>query len=65
MVKITGAAFPPAPAPKKTHPWIIVIVMLVILCCFCVGAIGLLLAFGGPILNELGLIHVLLPASMI
>jgi len=37
----------------------------VMLCCFCVGAIGLLFAFGGPILNELGLLHSLVPALII
>jgi len=32
-----------------------------VLCCCCVGAIGLIIAFGPDILNELG-IYVLVPA---
>jgi len=38
---------------------------IVILCCFCVGVIGLLFAFGEPILNELGLLHAQLPSLII
>jgi hypothetical protein len=65
MLEPTGASIPSAAEPKKTNPWIIVIVAVVLLCCFCVGAIGLLFAFGGPILNELGLLHALSPSLMI
>jgi hypothetical protein len=57
--EITGTP-PPSSVPQKTNTWIIVIVVCVVLCCFCVGGIGLLLAFGEPILNELGL-YILLP----
>jgi cell shape-determining protein MreD len=60
MLETPGASIPPS-SPQNTNPWIIVILVIVILCCFCVGAIGLLFAFGGPILNELGLLHALLP----
>ena len=56
----TGAPLPPPTAPQKVNPWIIVIAVIVVLCCFCVGAIGLLFAFGEPILHELGL-YTLLP----
>ena len=48
-----GVPLPP-PAPQKLKPWIIVLVVIVVLCCFCVGAIGLLFAFGEPVLHELG-----------
>ena len=57
MLDTPGAPNPLPTAPQKTPPWVIVIVVVVLLCCFCVGAIGLLLAFGGPILNEMGLIQ--------
>jgi cell shape-determining protein MreD len=65
MLEPTGAPIPPSASPQGTNPWIIVIVVVVLLCCFCVGAIGLLFAFGGPILNELGLLHSLVPALII
>jgi hypothetical protein len=58
MPEPTGAAFPTA---KGTSPWIIAIVVIVVLGCFCIGAIGLLFAFGGPILNELGILQSCLP----
>jgi len=64
MVETTGASIPPT-SPKKINAWIIVIVGIVILCCFCVGVIGLLFAFGEPILNELGLLHAQLPSLII
>jgi hypothetical protein len=65
MAETTDTSLPPPSAPQKTNPWIIVIVVVVMLCCFCVGAIGLLFAFGGPILNELGLLHSQMPAMII
>jgi hypothetical protein len=55
----TPSAPPPA-VPKKTNPWLIVILVCAMLCCFCVGAIGLIFAFGEPILNLLNL-NALLP----
>jgi hypothetical protein len=58
---VTEAAGAPASAPKPINPWVIVIVVIVLVCCFCFGALGLLLAFGEPILQELGLISALLP----
>jgi hypothetical protein len=54
----------PAPQPKKLEPWVIIIVIIVVACCFCFGAIGMLLAFGGPILTELGL-NAILPLLMV
>jgi hypothetical protein len=61
VVETKGAPLPPPSAPQKANPWITVIAVFVVLCCFCVGAIGLLLAFGEPILNELGFLNALLP----
>lgn len=52
-----------APQPKKLEPWVIVVVVFVVICCFCFGAIGMLLAFGGPILTEFGL-NAILPLLM-
>ena len=46
----------PPPASQWRKPWIIVVLVVVLLCCFCIGLIGLLSAFGGPILKGLGLI---------
>lgn len=46
---------PQPPAPQKLAPWIIIVVVIVVVCCFCIGVIGLLFAFGDPILHELGL----------
>ena len=65
MVETTGTPVPPPSAPRKMEPWVIVVVALVVLCCLCVGATGLLFAFGGPILNELGLLHTQLPALIV
>ena len=45
----------PPPAPAKTNPWVIAAAVAVVLCCGCFGVVGLLLAFGGDILEELGL----------
>ena len=53
----------PAPQPKKLEPWVIVFVVIVVACCFCFGTFGMLLAFGGPIINELGL-YAILPLLM-
>jgi hypothetical protein len=53
----------PATQPKKLETWVIVVVVIVVACCFCFGAIGMLLAFGGPILNELKL-NAILPLLM-
>jgi hypothetical protein len=40
-------------------------VVIVVLGCFCIGAIGFLFAFGGLILNELGGLRSWLPALTI
>ena len=56
MAEVTSSAPLPPPAPQqKLNPWIIALAVIVVLCCFCVGAIGLLFAFGEPILHELGM----------
>jgi hypothetical protein len=49
----TGPSAPPS--PSRTNPWVITAVIAFVLCCGCFGALGLLLAFGGDILKELGL----------
>jgi hypothetical protein len=41
--------------PQKTKPWIIIFVVIVLLCYCCVGVLGLLVAFGKPVLNSLGI----------
>lgn len=53
----------PPPAPAKPNPWLIATAVVVMLCCLCFGALGLLLAFWDPILQELGvtLLHPPLP----
>ncbi|GEM_PF-2279920 len=53
---------PPAPQPSKFPTWAIVLIVIVVLCCCCFGALGLLIAFGDPLLYELGL-YLLLPLS--
>ena len=45
----------PAPTPQKTNPWIYIVAAVILICCFCFGVVGLLLAFGPEILHELGL----------
>ena len=65
MAEPAGVPILPLTAPRKMEPWVIVIIALVVLCCLCVGATGLLFAFGGPILNELGLLHTQLPALLL
>ena len=54
MIEASGPP-PSSPAPQKLKPWVIVLAVAVVVCCFCVGVIGLILAFGDPILQELGL----------
>jgi hypothetical protein len=50
----TGAGTLPPPPPAKTNPWVIIAAVVVLLCCLCFGAVGILLAFGGDLLRELG-----------
>jgi hypothetical protein len=45
----------PPTAPQKTNPWIIVIAVIVVICLLFVGLAGLLIAFGEPLLHELGM----------
>ena len=63
MIDAAGAPLPPA-QPQKTQPWVIAILVIVFLCCCCAGAVGLLIAFGEPVLNELGIIQSWLPGLM-
>jgi hypothetical protein len=65
MVETIGKPVPPASHSPKINPWLIVIVSCVLLCCFCIGATGLLIAFGEPILNELGLLQAYIPILVI
>jgi hypothetical protein len=61
MAEIIGTPVPPLPPPsRKNNTWLIVLVVILVLCCCLVGAIGLIIAFGPDILNELG-IFVLAP----
>jgi hypothetical protein len=46
---------PPAPEPKKLPTWAIVVIVAVVLCCFCGGALGLIFAFWDSIQQALGL----------
>jgi hypothetical protein len=46
---------PPAVEQKKTNPWIIAIVVLVVICCGCFGVLGLIFGFWDPIQQTLGL----------
>jgi len=54
----------PAPAPQKTNPWIYIVAAVILVCCLCFGAVGLLLAFGPEILHEFGLSSLLPNLSM-
>jgi hypothetical protein len=53
----------PLPPAKKINPWIIIVAVVVILCCACFGLLGLVIAFGPDLLQELGL--VLAPPGLI
>jgi hypothetical protein len=59
MNEAGGVPLPPSFTTRRINPWLIVIVVCVVLCCFCIGLIGLLIAFGEPILNSLGLNNLL------
>ena len=59
MAEVIGT--PITPPAKKSNAWLIALVVILVLCCCCVGTIGLIIAFGPDILNELG-IYVLAPA---
>jgi len=51
---------PPPPPPPKNRTWMIIVAVIVVFCCCCFGSVGLILAFGGDILYELGF-YALLP----
>jgi len=54
MAEVNNTPIPtPQPPAKKRNPWLIALVVILVLCCFCVGAIGLLIAFGQDILTSL------------
>jgi len=59
MAEAAGVPLPPSSTSRGKNPWLIVIVVCVVLCCFCVGLTGLLIAFAEPILNSLGLNNLL------
>jgi hypothetical protein len=61
----TADTSPQPSAPQKTNPWLIVIAAAVALCCACTGITGLIFAFGGPVLDALGLLHSLLPNLLV
>jgi hypothetical protein len=42
-------------SPKKTNPWIIAILVVVVVCCGCFGVVGLLIGFWDPIQQAFGL----------
>lgn len=49
---------PVAQVPGKTNPWVIALVVIGVICCCCVGFIGLVFGFWEPIqqfLQSLGL----------
>ena len=46
----------PAAAQPAGHPtWVIVLIIVLVSCCCLFGLVGLVIAFGGPLLQELGL----------
>ncbi len=56
MANLTTTPPPADPPPiQKTNPWIIIIAVAVVICCACFGILGLLIAFGPEIMNELGI----------
>jgi hypothetical protein len=61
-----SAGFPPSPVrqPSRLPTWVIVVIAIVILCCFCGGMIGMLFAFWDPIQQTLGL-SALLPLAIL
>jgi hypothetical protein len=56
VTDIPGAPIqPPLVSPKKTNPWIIAILVVVVVCCGCFGVVGLLIGFWDPIQQAFGL----------
>jgi len=45
---------PPSGRPTQRNPWLITVLGIILGCCFFVGCIGLLIAFGPDVLHELG-----------
>jgi len=60
MAEASGTPLPSPAPPDRMSPWLIVVLVVVLSCCLCIGLCGLLGAFGPSILHELGL-DVLLP----
>lgn len=54
MTEASGASLPPPALPNRPNPWLIALLVIVGMCCLCVGALGLMLAFGPDFLHELG-----------
>jgi hypothetical protein len=52
---VTPPLQPPAASPSRLPTWAIVVIVIVVLCCCCFGALGLIVAFWGPIQQQLGL----------
>ena len=57
-------SIPPAPLGgvpplQKTKTWVFIVAGILVLCCACFGIVGLLIAFGPDVLQELGLTAVL------
>jgi len=46
---------PPAPPNRSNNTVMYLIAAIVVLCCLCFGALGLIIAFWQPILSEFGL----------
>jgi hypothetical protein len=63
VTELTNAPASAPPGPAQLQPWAIVVIVLVVAGCACFGVLGLLLAFGDPILQQLGLTSLLLPAA--
>ena len=52
-------SIPPAPLGgvpplQKTRTWVFIVAAILVLCCACFGIVGLLIAFGPDVLQELG-----------
>lgn len=54
---MTATPIPPAAEPvqpKKSRAWLIILIVVLVLCCLCVGGTALLWNFGDQILQLLG-----------
>jgi hypothetical protein len=62
---VTSPIQTPAASPSRLPTWVIVVIVFVVLCCCCFGALGLIIAFLGPIKQQLGLAFLLPLAASI